>query len=64
MNYQPMPSEIRMRFFDMIEDLGTAVLYELECWLGTDDITEFMIHFDQMYGTEWSKFEEDAEESS
>jgi len=60
-----MPGEIRDRFFDMIETHGKiSVMRELECWLGTDDISEFMVHFDQMYGTKWSEFEEDAEESS
>jgi len=56
-----MTGEIRSRFFDMIDAHGEVdIMRELECWLGTDDLQEFMEFFDRMHDTKWAHFEEDA----
>ena len=56
-----MPGEIRTRFFDMVDAHGEVdIMRELECWLGTDDLQEFMEFFDRMHDTKWAHFEEDA----
>lgn len=56
-----MPGEIRSRFFDMVDAHGEVdIMRELEGWLGTDDLQEFMEFFDRMHDTKWAVFEEDA----
>jgi hypothetical protein len=50
-----MPGEIRYSLLiEMIDAHGELdVMHELECWLGTDDLQEFMDpFFDRMHDTE------------